>query len=129
MAPLDRYQLSMLANLMRARTDALRAFVTAGRLLPDADYETSDAMQTIRDKSFAELSALLTRMNFTKAAEELREVEAALERLRDGEYGACSTCGERISYARLQVMPEAKRCALCQAKAADRRDADPMLSQ
>lgn len=45
-----------------------------------------------------------------------RAVEAieALQRIRDGEYGTCADCGGRISAARLQIKPEARRCISCQ---------------
>jgi RNA polymerase-binding protein DksA len=47
--------------------------------------------------------------------DELRELEAALERVRDGTYGTCVDCGEAIAAARLAAAPEARRCIDCQA--------------
>lgn len=41
---------------------------------------------------------------------ELREVEAALERMATGGYGLCEDCGSDIPYARLQAYPAARRC-------------------
>ncbi|MEO6446029.1 MAG: TraR/DksA family transcriptional regulator [Gemmatimonadaceae bacterium] len=43
---------------------------------------------------------------------ELRIVDA-LQRLDEGTYGACATCGLPIPYGRLLVMPEARTCATC----------------
>lgn len=40
---------------------------------------------------------------------------AALERLTDGRYGLCMTCGAPIPPARLKAMPEVERCVRCQA--------------
>lgn len=37
----------------------------------------------------------------------------ALQRLDDGSYGVCDSCGEDIPYGRLLVMPEARTCATC----------------
>ena len=45
---------------------------------------------------------------------ELREVEHALERLKDGVYGICQRCDEPISPKRLQAVPWAKYCIHCQ---------------
>ena len=122
MTTLDRNQLDILARLLGARGDALRAFIAAGRHSPDANYvDVSGAVHSLSDESFAELTSALSRTNLTKASEELREVEAAMDRLRDGSYGICVDCGGEISYARLRVTPEARRCALCQTKIEDKR--------
>lgn len=45
---------------------------------------------------------------------ELNEVEAALARVRDGNYGTCDDCGLDIPYARLLANPAAVRCIGCQ---------------
>ena len=122
MAILSRDQLDLLAGLLRARGEALRAFIAAGRHSPDANYaDVSGAVHSLSDESFAELTSALSRMNLTKASEELREVEAAMDRMREGTYGMCADCGAAIGYARLRVTPEARRCALCQTKIEDKR--------
>lgn len=122
MTILSRDQLDTLAGLLRARGGTLRAFIAAGRHSPDASYaDVSGAVHSLSDESFAELTSALSRTNLTKASEELREVEAAMERLRDGTYGMCADCGAAIGYARLRVTPEARRCALCQTKIEDKR--------
>jgi RNA polymerase-binding transcription factor DksA len=41
---------------------------------------------------------------------ELREVVAAQERMRTGDYGRCETCDQAIPFERLQVRPEARFC-------------------
>jgi DnaK suppressor protein len=54
---------------------------------------------------------------------ELREVEAALERIDKGHYGECPDCGEAIEPARLAAVATALRCAACQQRAEGRSDA------
>ncbi|MFO0972760.1 MAG: TraR/DksA C4-type zinc finger protein [Phycisphaerae bacterium] len=44
----------------------------------------------------------------------LDEVDAALERIDKGDYGACVTCGKPISRKRLEILPFAKRCLKCE---------------
>lgn len=44
----------------------------------------------------------------------LRQVQAALAAMDDGEYGDCKKCEEPIGYARLNVRPEAPFCIACQ---------------
>lgn len=47
---------------------------------------------------------------------ELREVEAALTRLHQPEFGLCVDCGGEIPYSRLSANPSAVRCVGCQAR-------------
>ena len=49
----------------------------------------------------------------------LREIDAALERLRKGLYGTCESCGAEIPERRLQALPLARFCLRC----AERRQA------
>ena len=50
----------------------------------------------------------------TRDLAELRALEAALERIADGSYGACIDCGLEIGFERLKVEPGALRCIECQ---------------
>ena len=45
---------------------------------------------------------------------ELRRIDAALERLQDGHYGTCATCGVAIEARRLEALPWALRCTGCE---------------
>jgi DnaK suppressor protein len=45
----------------------------------------------------------------------LRRIDQALERLDNGEYGRCSSCGGRIADVRLRAMPSAVRCRACES--------------
>lgn len=119
---LSRDQLDALGGLLRGRAEALRVFIAAARRSPEGRYaEVTGAVHTLSDESFAELTTALSQMNYRKAIDELREIDAAMARLCDGSYGICADCEERISYARLHVAPESRRCAMCQAKAEERR--------
>ena len=46
----------------------------------------------------------------------LRQVEGALDRLDQGEYGICDHCREPIGSKRLKVVPWARYCVKCQEK-------------
>lgn len=50
----------------------------------------------------------------------LRQVNEALLRLRQPDYGLCIDCGQGIAFDRLQHNPEVLRCVTCQS-AAERR--------
>jgi RNA polymerase-binding transcription factor DksA len=45
------------------------------------------------------------------------QYELALGRLDRGTYGACEACGQAISPARLEVVPEASHCTTCRRAA------------
>ena len=45
--------------------------------------------------------------------EEIVRIRAALKRMRDGEYGACMKCGDDITAARLDVLPDTPFCKTC----------------
>jgi RNA polymerase-binding transcription factor DksA len=45
--------------------------------------------------------------------QEIRMIEAALQRIEDGEFGYCVNCGKPIALARLDLVPHAARCAKC----------------
>jgi RNA polymerase-binding protein DksA len=53
----------------------------------------------------------------TRETQSLKELDAALERIRDASYGKCDTCGGDIPPARLQALPFATLCVKCQAEA------------
>lgn len=44
---------------------------------------------------------------------ELRRLEEAIDRCRNGTYGKCTDCSKDISDNRLKLMPETKHCFNC----------------
>lgn len=66
-----------------------------------ADIGT-DAME--REKAFLFASA---------EGRALLDINEALRRLYNGEYGNCEVCGSPISTARLEVVPQARKCISC----------------
>lgn len=47
------------------------------------------------------------------AMAEVAEIRKALERIEDGTYGICATCGEDIAPKRLAALPYATQCINC----------------
>ncbi|HVO87539.1 MAG TPA: TraR/DksA family transcriptional regulator [Casimicrobiaceae bacterium] len=70
----------------------------------------------VGDASVADALADLGLAIIDRHIEELRDIEAALRRIREGTYGVCIACGGEIEYARLRAYSTAKRCARCQAQ-------------
>ena len=44
---------------------------------------------------------------------EIRMIQAAQARIKNGTYGICAACGEPISVERLEVLPHTPRCKHC----------------
>lgn len=78
-----------------------------------------DAFQSGSDEMASQLAALDAR--------ELAQIERALMKLKNGTYGICEGCGQKISVARLNALPYTAYCIECQREAernpdwADRR--------
>jgi len=45
---------------------------------------------------------------------EIDQIEETLQRLDEGEYGICATCGGMISLKRLEALPFTTRCIECE---------------
>ena len=43
----------------------------------------------------------------------LDQIDAAIERIDDGSYGQCESCGGKIPKARLEAIPYAAQCVRC----------------
>jgi DnaK suppressor protein len=43
----------------------------------------------------------------------LDHIEAAIQRIEDGAYGECETCGAKIPKSRLEAIPYAAQCVRC----------------
>ena len=44
----------------------------------------------------------------------VRRIEGALTRIREGEYGLCTACGDEINRKRLEALPWTQYCIRCQ---------------
>lgn len=71
---------------------------------------TADDMDKIQAAVARELAA----ESLNRRAHRLREIEDALSRMKNGEYGICTNCGEQIGAKRLQAIPWAALCLACQ---------------
>lgn len=63
------------------------------------------------------LSAEWSRLEGLRAgaARELAEIDVALRRLDEGDFGVCEACGRGIPIDRLRARPMATRCVACAA--------------
>ena len=110
-------QTARLGARLRSRFDELREEVRQDLLKSDDDRAAglADRVRDLEDESLATLIVDLDLADTDRDLEELRDVEAALGRMREGTYGRCMRCGEPIPHERLSAFPTAKRCQPCQA--------------
>ena len=81
----------------------LRALVDAGPL----DAVDLSCSNSFKESMFAHISQI---------RRQLRLVEYALERTRNGEFGICAMCEDGIDLKRLQAFPWARHCLQCQER-------------
>ena len=51
-----------------------------------------------------------------QSREHLAQIDTAIERIDEGSFGVCVTCGAAIPFARLEVRPYSTQCVPCAAK-------------
>jgi len=81
--------------------------------------KSADQMDEIQYASERDLAIC----NVDRDSALLRQVRAALERIREGSFGICIECEADIGPRRLAAVPWAARCIQCQTEA-DRREQD-----
>lgn len=99
-------------ELLVKRRDALRKALTGDLSLLKQlrDPSGSDVLDVALDAAQDEISSQLAEVE----SRELANIERALERIRNGSYGKCDYCGDKIPLARLQALPYATMCIECQ---------------
>ena len=95
--------------------------LSTSRDLEDRLQKTRDHIRHVNteiDKDFAEQA--VQRENdevveglFDQLQQELVEIRQALQRIEEGNYGICTTCGNSISMERLQIIPHTSLCKTC----------------
>lgn len=105
------------AQLLEQRASLVAQLVTLrggsiGRAQASAEHFGQREDSTAQTTTERELEFALD----DRESRELATVNAALQRIEDGNYGQCLACGIDIPPARLQVAPEAERCIACQEK-------------
>ena len=103
---LEERQEQLLRELDEVQSEHLERVAQAGSAVHD-----SFATQAIRTAQHEVRDAEARRDH-----DELVAVRSALQRLDEGSYGECSTCGADIGLARLQAFPAALRCLACQSQ-------------
>ena len=99
-------------QILLKRRDALRKALAGDLSMLNElkDTAAGDLIDAALDSSYNELSSQLAEVE----SRELRHVEQALERIREGDYGLCERCSVKIPVARLNALPYSTLCIKCQ---------------
>ena len=79
------------------------------------DYRTKfEDIGNHQDENAKEVEEFVDNIAIKESLEEqLKNVEIALGKIKEGKYGVCEECGGEIRKERLLVNPSAKRCMKC----------------
>ena len=97
------------------RRDALRKALAGDLSLLKELREQSggDVIDAALDSAQDEINSQLAEVE----SRELASIETALQRMREGTYGTCDACSNKIPMARLKALPYATFCIECQREA------------
>jgi RNA polymerase-binding transcription factor DksA len=110
-------QLATLKSALRDRFETLRQTLHEHLLKSDDERARllADSVRDTEEDSVTDLVIDLDLAEIDRDLGELRDVEQALERMRELAYGRCMDCRTTIPYERLNAYPTAKRCLRCQS--------------
>jgi DnaK suppressor protein len=102
-------------KVLITRRDALRKALAGdlSMLKELREQSVGDVIDAALDSAQDEISSQLAEVE----SRELANIEKALELMREGNYGVCEHCNNKIPMARLNALPYATACIDCQREA------------
>ena len=80
-----------------------------------SDTPTGEPSGDIYDQASSERDRELDLLLGDREREKLRNIDEALMKIDEGEYGICEECEEEIPVGRLRIVPFARYCVKCKA--------------
>jgi DnaK suppressor protein len=117
MKHLSNQDIRTLAALLDAREKVLRSGVHEHvlKLLESNEAGHTTPIGDMADQAEVGLHLEHENAAVVRDVQELRDIEAARERISGGEAGICVNCGGEIPFPRLYAQPTAARCVRCQS--------------
>jgi DnaK suppressor protein len=109
---MNKRQLQRYRKLLGAKREELLVRVRAAR---NIEQEADD--KEAPDLGDRALSTVIRDLSYQLTAGErdmLRRIDEALDRIEEGQYGACLECGKKVQTGRLDAVPWARHCIECQ---------------
>jgi RNA polymerase-binding protein DksA len=124
---MDKRTRDALEGALRSRREALWHEVASEeeRLAALGEERESE----LEERAQEEVAARVLDRLDERGKREIEAIDAALQRMQDGSYGQCGSCGKAISVARLEALPETSLCGVCTNAAERERRAERESSQ
>jgi DnaK suppressor protein len=111
---MDKRKLENFKKRLEERQHMLRRNVS--RTEADGRQSDEDAAQDIADRAASSYNKEFLFHQSNSERQFLQMVEGALERIREGSFGQCISCGQEINPKRLEAVPWTRYCIECQEK-------------
>ena len=106
------WQLQIREMMVRHRQELLSVVESTQAQMADKQGDLADVSDRASEGFEDELAVGLMAIEAAK----LDDIEAAIQRIDDGSYGLCITCGKAVPRKRLEVLPFARRCLTCEGE-------------
>jgi DnaK suppressor protein len=103
----------MKAILLKMKEETLQEINKS--LKSGSDVTSGEPSGDIYDQASSERDRELGLLLGDREREKLRNIDEALLKIEEGEYGICEECEEDIPLGRLKVVPFARYCVKCKA--------------
>jgi DnaK suppressor protein len=111
---MEKKKLDSFKKRLETRQVELRRTVT--RTQQDGRTADEEATQDIADRAASSYNKEFLFHQSNNDRQLLAMVEGALERIREGSFGECISCGKEINPKRLEAVPWTRHCIECQEK-------------
>jgi len=111
---MDKKKLDTFKKRLEERQQSLRK--TVSRTEEDGRIADQDTAQDIADRAASSYTKEFLFSQSNNDRQLLQMVETALQRIREGAFGECVSCGNEINAKRLEAVPWTRYCIECQEK-------------
>ena len=111
---MDKKKLDAFKRRLEERQQSLRK--TVSRTEEDGRIADQDSAQDIADRAASSYTKEFLFSQSNNDRQLLAMVETALQRIREGVFGECVSCGNEINAKRLEAVPWTRYCIECQEK-------------
>lgn len=111
---MEKKRLETFKRVLEERQQALRRNVSRTEL--DGRNAEEGTAQDIADRAATSYNKEFLFHQSNSERQLLAMVEGALERIREGTFGECISCGTEINPKRLDAVPWTRHCIACQEK-------------
>jgi DnaK suppressor protein len=119
---LTKEQLKYFEQILKEREGQIKEdlsdFTRPDKRSKEAEFQTQfPDYGSSEDENALEVTAYGDRLSVEGTLEkEVKDIEVALKRIKEGVYGICKYCGKDIGEARLKVRPSSSACVECKKK-------------